>query len=127
MSEERHISPELDDTLARNGYFITGICNGNEMLSPGPGWFYVDIETALAYAVAWIYHQGFKDVKQYIFAPTVRQRRVARVRIYLRGSPGVSAIVAHHNFRFVEEKQGPRAGWRSLLNWPRRDPFWRGD
>jgi hypothetical protein len=127
MDEGREVA--LGDTaeVGRTGYCITATCNGHELLAPGPGWFFLEVETAMAYAIAWIYHHGYKDVTRYRFSFRKGWGRVARMEVLVIGAPGVKAIVSHDDFRFVDSKlAGQRGVLEKVLKWdPHR--LWRGD
>jgi hypothetical protein len=127
MDEGKALAVESTDDYARTGYCITAICNGDELLAPGPGWFYREVETAIADAILWIYHHGYKDVKRFRFTVRKRRGRIARLEVYFLGAPGVRAIVAMSNVTFT----GPRpvAPVWSLRNFGEWNPWrlWRGD
>jgi hypothetical protein len=119
----------LGDTaeVGRTGYCITATCNGHELLAPGPGWFFLEVETAMAYAIAWIYHHGYKDVTRYRFSCRKRWGRVARMEVFVLGAPGVKAIVARDDFRFVDAKRmGRQSLLQKIMKWD-PNPLWRGD
>jgi hypothetical protein len=113
--------------VGRAGYCLTATCNGHELLAPGPGWFFLEVETAMAYAIAWIYHHGYKDVTRYRFSFRKRWGRVARMEVFVIGAPGVKAIVARDDFRFVDTRPASQQGLlEKVLKWdPHR--LWRGD
>lgn len=127
MSEQEALAVESNDDYARTGYCITAICNGHELLAPGPGWFYREVEIALADAVAWIYHHGYQDVKRFRFSIRKRRGRIARLEVSFLGAPGVRAIVAMSDVSFTGPKLVSRVGFlRGLGLWePHR--LWRGD
>lgn len=126
MSETGAVALADTAELGRTGYCITATCNGHELLAPGPGWFYLEVETAMAYAVAWIFHHGYKDVTRYRFAFRKRRGQVARMELSVLGAPGVRAIVARDDFQFTDAKVLRQSVLDRILRWD-PNPLWRGD
>ncbi|MBC8741894.1 hypothetical protein F6X40_35690 [Paraburkholderia sp. UCT31] len=108
----------MDGTLAQieepevgsSGYFVWAKFGDEEFLSPGPGSFYVELETALAIGVVWLFRRGADNVKRYRFDVRRRRREIARIGITVRGTPEAMLVVCREYFpRFDTKVVAPPA------------------
>jgi hypothetical protein len=120
MKAGRDVKPVIFPETASEGYFVHARYREEQLRSPEAGRFYVELETAIALAMAWINDRHPLDPKTlHVSGVRGANREILALAFDFRGVPSCGALVARTGFDAPHrEKQLGESGrdWKRWLS-----------
>jgi hypothetical protein len=117
MADDNALQPVCFPETAAKGYFVHARFQDQQLMTPAPHEFYVEIETALAVGICWLNERCYIDPKAMKVSGIKRRREeLLALAIQFRGVPQCGVLVAKSGFEAPpREKDAPRPcdfeGW----------------
>jgi hypothetical protein len=108
---DQHVVQMLYPELADTGYYVYARFRGDDLLSPGSGLFYTEIETALAIGLGWVNNRWHIDSKTVSVSTRRFRRQVVALTIEFRNLPDVDVLVAREWYDPPPAEKPVRGNW----------------